>query len=85
VGSRYAYCVSCSTLWSAGAPETCPGCAQPLVTGSVHAAYCTECAVTWHPGVTAECWSCGGAGVLEPGLREWESEPGSSVFAGSAA
>jgi hypothetical protein len=80
VGSRYSYCASCSTLWGVDAPETCPGCAQPLLTGSVHAAYCADCAVSWHPGGTATCWVCGGAGVLAPGLREWENEPGSSVF-----
>ena len=71
VGSRYSYCASCSTLWSADAPETCPDCSQPVLTGSVHAAYCADCAVSWHAGLTATCWVCGGSGVLAPGLREW--------------
>lgn len=80
MGGRYSYCAMCSALWSADAPESCPGCAQPVLTGSSHAATCPDCAVTWHPGVTSSCWSCGRPGVLAPGIREWENDPGSSAF-----
>ncbi len=79
MGTRYHYCASCAALWSADAPETCPVCLQPLLTGSSQAAFCPGCAVAWHPGVSAACWVCGRTGVLAPGLREWESDPGCSV------